>query len=163
MKVLGVTFSDTLSLSPHVKYLSAKSAQNAFALRTLHAHDLPGRALWTLTVCLGEPYGQLLKPTSSHGSHMPVPRGGVFVTPVRGISLLRWSPDWRKRTICLQISQLSAKWWPLRTSNSSIKLSQTPPKYLLHSSHPRNHTHIICKSAPMTSRSLHTKLTPEQY
>ena len=49
MKVLGVTFSDTLSLSPHVKYLSAKSAQNAFALRTLHAHGLSGRALWTVT------------------------------------------------------------------------------------------------------------------
>ena len=40
---------DTLSLSPHVKYLSAKSAQNAFALRTLHAHGLSGRALWTVT------------------------------------------------------------------------------------------------------------------
>ena len=99
MKILGITFSDTLSLSPHVKYLSAKSAQNAFALRTLHAHGLGG------------PYEQLLKPTSSHGSHMPVLCGGVFVTPVRGISLLRWSPDWRKRTICLQISQLSTKWW----------------------------------------------------
>jgi len=49
MKVLGVTFSDTLSLSPHVKYLSAKSAQNAFALRTLHAHGLSGRTLWTVT------------------------------------------------------------------------------------------------------------------
>ena len=115
--------------------------------------------LCTLMVCLGGPYGQLVKPTSSHGSHMPVPRGGVFATPVRGMSLLRWSPDCRKRTICLQISQLSMKWWPLRMSNSSIKLSQTPPTYLLHSSHPRNHTHIICESAPMTSRSLHTKLT----
>ena len=49
MKVLGVTFSDTLSLSPHVKYLSAKSAQTAFALRTLHAHGLSGRALWTVS------------------------------------------------------------------------------------------------------------------
>ena len=49
MKVLGVTFSDTLSLSPHVKYLSAKSAQTAFALRTLHVHGLSGRALWTVT------------------------------------------------------------------------------------------------------------------
>ena len=143
MKVLGVTFSDTLSLSPHVKYLSAKSAQNAFALM----------------VCQGGPYGQLLKPTSSHGSRMPVPCGGVFVTPVRGISLLWWSPDWQERTICLQISQLSTKWWSLRTSNSSIKLCQTPPTYLLHSSHPQNHTHIICESAPMISRSLHTKLT----
>ena len=114
----------------------------------------------TLMVCLGGPYGQLLKPTtSSHGSHMPVPRGGVFVTPVRGISLLRWSPDWRERTICLQISQLSTKWWPLRMSYSSIKLSQTPPTYLLYSSHLRNHTYIICESAPMTFRSLHTKLT----
>ena len=49
MKVLGVTFSDTLSFSPRVKYLSAKSAQTAFALRTLHAHGLSGRALWTVT------------------------------------------------------------------------------------------------------------------
>ena len=49
MKVLGVTFSDTLSHTQRVKYLSAKSTQTAFALRTLHAHGLSGRALWTVT------------------------------------------------------------------------------------------------------------------
>ena len=134
MKVLGVTFSDTLSLSPHVKYLSAKSAQNAFALRTLHAHGLSGRALWTVTQA--HIISRLTYACSAWWG---------FVTPARGISLLRWSPDWRKRTICLQISQLSTKWWPLQTSNSSIKLSQTPPTYLLHSSHPRNHTHNLRK------------------
>ena len=49
MKVLGVTFSGTFSPAPHVKYLSAKSAQTVFALRTLHTHSLSGKALWTVT------------------------------------------------------------------------------------------------------------------
>ena len=49
MKILGVTFSDTLTISPHIKYLSVKSAQTAFALRTLHNHGLSGRDLWTVT------------------------------------------------------------------------------------------------------------------
>ena len=51
------------------------------------------------------------------------------------------------------------KWWPLQTTDSSIKLLQAPPMYLLHSSHPRNHTPIICESAHMTFRSLYTKQT----
>ena len=67
MKVLGITFSDTLSLSPHVKYLSANRHK-------LHLRSV----LCMLMVCLGGPYGQWLKPTSSRGSHMPVPCGGVF-------------------------------------------------------------------------------------
>ena len=91
-------------------------------------------------------------------AHMLVPRSGFFVILVRGINLLWWSPDWQKRTICLQISQLSTKWWPLRTSVSSIKLSQTPPTFLLHLSHPQNHSYNLRKR-PMTSRSLLTKLT----
>ena len=149
MKVLGVTFSDTLSLSSHVKYLSAKSAQNAFALRTLHAHGLSGRALWTVTQA--HIISRLTYACSAWW--------GFCNSGERDQRCCGGHQIGRKRTICLQISQLSTKWWPLRTSNSSIKLSQTPPTYLLHSSHPRNHTHIICESAPMTSRSLHTKLT----
>ena len=45
MKVLGVTFSDTLSLSPHVKYLS--TSRHKLHLRSV---------LCTLMVCLGGPY-----------------------------------------------------------------------------------------------------------
>ena len=74
MKVLGVTFSDTLSLSPLVKYLSAKSVQTAFALRTLHAHGLSGEG----------PMDSDSSPHQSHGSHMPAPRGGVLLTLERG-------------------------------------------------------------------------------
>ena len=44
MKVLGVTFTDTLSMSAHVKHLGAKSAQTVYALRTLRAHGLCGDA-----------------------------------------------------------------------------------------------------------------------
>ena len=44
MKVLHVTFSDTLSLSPQVKYLSVKSAQTAFDHCTLNAHGLSGNS-----------------------------------------------------------------------------------------------------------------------
>ena len=49
MKVLGVTFTDTLSISPHVKYLVSKSAQISFALLTLRAHGLSGGTLWAVT------------------------------------------------------------------------------------------------------------------
>ena len=49
MKVLGVTFTDTLSISPHVKYLASKSAQISFALRTFRAHGLSGSALWAVS------------------------------------------------------------------------------------------------------------------
>ena len=49
MKVLGVTFTDTLSISPHVKYLASKSAQISFALRTFRAHGLSGGALWAVS------------------------------------------------------------------------------------------------------------------
>ena len=162
MKVMGVTFSDTLSLSPHVKYLylSAKSAQTAFALRTLHVHGLSGRALWTVTqahILSRLPYACSAWWDFCKSGE----RGQLAAVVIRLV---------KKKTICLQISQLSTKWWPLRTSEFSIKLSQAPPAYLLHSFHFRNYTHIICESAPMTSRSLHTKLTcqiqilsPEQY
>ena len=49
MKVLGVTFTDTLSMSAHIKHLGAKSAQTVYALRTLRAHGLCGDALWRVT------------------------------------------------------------------------------------------------------------------
>ena len=49
MKVLGVTFTDTLSISPHVKYLTSKSAQLSFALRTFRAHGLSGGAVWAVS------------------------------------------------------------------------------------------------------------------
>ena len=49
MKVLGVTFTDTLSMSAHVQHLGAKSAQTVYALRTLRAHGLCGEALWIVT------------------------------------------------------------------------------------------------------------------
>ena len=75
---------------------------------------------------------------------------------VRGINLLRWSPDWRKST------GLSAS----RSANSPRNGGQLQPRL----PKPRLRTcfthptleityHIICESAPMTSRSLHTKLT----
>ena len=63
--------------------------------------------------CPNESIGRALWPVTQAYVHhltahiiMPVPRDGVFVTLVRGINFLRWSPDWRKRTICLQISHL---------------------------------------------------------
>ena len=49
LKVLGVTFTDTLSMSAHVKHLGTKSAQTIYALRTLRAHGLCGEALWSVT------------------------------------------------------------------------------------------------------------------
>ena len=49
MKVLGVTFTDTLSISPHVKYLALKSVQISLALRIVRAHGLSGGALWAVS------------------------------------------------------------------------------------------------------------------
>ena len=49
MKVLGITFTDTLSISPHVKYSTSKSAQLSFALSTFRAHGLSGGALWAVS------------------------------------------------------------------------------------------------------------------
>ena len=148
IKVMGVTFSDTLSLSPHVKYLSAKLAQNAFALRTLHAHGLSGRALWTVTQA--HIISRLTYACSAWCGFCNSGERDQLAAVVTRLAKKNYlPPDQPTPTKC----------WPLRTSDSSIRLSQTPPTYLLHSSHTRNHTHIICESAPMTSRSLHTKLT----
>ena len=49
MKVLGVTFTDILSISPYVKYLTSKSAQIPFALRTFRAHGLSEGAHWAVS------------------------------------------------------------------------------------------------------------------
>ena len=49
IKILGVTLSDTLTLSSHISNLSAKCAQLCFALKTLRSHGLTGVALWEVT------------------------------------------------------------------------------------------------------------------
>ena len=49
INILGVTISDTLTLSTHVSNLSAKCDQLSFALKTLRYHGLAGTALWEVT------------------------------------------------------------------------------------------------------------------
>ena len=49
LTVLGVTFNSTLSFSQHVQNLIAKAATALYALKTLKAHGLQGRALWEVT------------------------------------------------------------------------------------------------------------------
>ena len=49
--VLGVSFNSrpTLSFSQHTQNLTAKAAASLYALKTLKAHCLQGRALWDVT------------------------------------------------------------------------------------------------------------------
>jgi len=47
--VLGVTFNNTLSFSPHVQNVTAKAATTLYALKTLKVHGLQGKALWEVT------------------------------------------------------------------------------------------------------------------
>jgi len=49
LTVLGVTFNSLLSFSQHMQNLTAKAATLLYALETLKAHDLQGRALWDVT------------------------------------------------------------------------------------------------------------------
>ena len=49
IKILGVTISDSLSLSPHVSYLTSKSAQIMFALHILCSHGLSRTSLWEVS------------------------------------------------------------------------------------------------------------------
>jgi len=44
--VLGVTFNNTLSYSPHIQHVTAKAATTLYALKTLNVHGLQGKALW---------------------------------------------------------------------------------------------------------------------
>ena len=46
---LGVTFNSLLFFSQHVQNLTAKAATSLYALKTLKAHGLQGRALWDVT------------------------------------------------------------------------------------------------------------------
>ena len=46
LTVLGVTFNNTLSFSPHIQNLTAKAATTLYALKTLKVHGLQGKALW---------------------------------------------------------------------------------------------------------------------
>ena len=47
--VLGITFTDTLSLAPHVSSLCAKVARSQYAIKTLRAHGLHGKPLQDVT------------------------------------------------------------------------------------------------------------------
>jgi len=49
LTVLGVTFNSSFSFCQHVQNLTAKAATSLYALRTLKAHSLQGRALWDVT------------------------------------------------------------------------------------------------------------------
>jgi len=49
LTVLGVTFNSSLSFSQHIQNLTAKAATSLYALKTLKAHGLQGRALWDVT------------------------------------------------------------------------------------------------------------------
>ena len=49
LTVLGVTFNSLLSFSQLMQNLTAKAATLLYALETLKAHDLQGRALWDVT------------------------------------------------------------------------------------------------------------------
>ena len=46
LKILGVTITDTSSFDVHVNNVVTRVAQAGYALRTLKAHGLAGRALW---------------------------------------------------------------------------------------------------------------------
>ena len=46
LKILGVTITDTLSFDVHVDNVVTRVAQAGYALPTLKAHGLTGRALW---------------------------------------------------------------------------------------------------------------------
>jgi len=47
--VLGVTFNNTLSFSPHIQNVTAKAATTLCALKTLKVRGLQGKALWEVT------------------------------------------------------------------------------------------------------------------
>lgn len=47
--VLGVSFTNTLNFSPHICNLTTKAARSLFALKTLRAHGLQGKALFSVT------------------------------------------------------------------------------------------------------------------
>ena len=47
--ILGITFTDTLSLAPHVSSLCAKVARSLYALKRLRAHGLQGKPLHAVT------------------------------------------------------------------------------------------------------------------
>jgi len=49
LTVLGVTFNSSFSFSQHMQNLTAKAATSLYALKTLKAHGLQGRALWDIT------------------------------------------------------------------------------------------------------------------
>ena len=46
LKILGVIITDTLSFEEHINNVTTRVAQAGYALRTLKAHGLVGRALW---------------------------------------------------------------------------------------------------------------------
>jgi len=64
LTVLGVTFNNTLSFSPHIQNITAKAATTLYALKTLRAHGLPGKALWEVT--RATPIAQIIY-ASPHG------------------------------------------------------------------------------------------------
>src|SRR6266536_1146537 len=45
MNILGVTFSDSLSVSNHIDTVVSKCSQNMYALKILRAHGLSGPSL----------------------------------------------------------------------------------------------------------------------
>jgi len=48
IKILGVTITNGLSVSPHVQNIIASSTQALYALRVLHVHGLCDSALQTI-------------------------------------------------------------------------------------------------------------------
>jgi len=50
MTVLGVTFTHTLSFTPHILKVTDKAAASLYALKTLKAHGLQGQALCDVTL-----------------------------------------------------------------------------------------------------------------
>ena len=48
IKILGVTFTNSLSVTPHVQHLATSNAQILYALKMLHAHGLCRMAIQTV-------------------------------------------------------------------------------------------------------------------
>ena len=49
LNILGITVSDTLTFHHHISALVAKSVRSFYALKTIRAHGLNGKALWDVT------------------------------------------------------------------------------------------------------------------
>ena len=115
---------------------------------TLHNHGLSGRDLWTVT----QAYilSRLTYACSAWWGFCSLgERDQLAAVVTRLVKKNYLPPD--QPTLHEMVATADNRLF--------IKLLQAPPMYLLHSSHSRNHTPIICESAHMTFRSLYTKQT----